>query len=147
MFTVPPSPDITEQPVAFYAYMNSYHASSLPSHVTLVFDTVQLNDGNGYNKHDGVFITPRTGVYAFHWSIKIAAHSWASVEIVVNGTPIGCAATESQRVGDWHTGSELVVTHVNAGDHVFLRTQENVVGYLMSNSRARTSFSGWLLYA
>lgn len=127
--------------------MNSYRASILPRHVTLVFDTVQINDGNGYNKHDGVFIAPRTGVYAFHWSIKIEAYSWASVEIVVNGTPFGCAATASQRVNDWHTGSELVVTHVNNGDHVFLRTQESVVGYLMSNNRARTSFSGWLLYA
>lgn len=127
--------------------MNLCHAASLPGHLTLVFDTVQLNDCNGYNKHDGVFIAPRTGVYAFHLSIKIDVHSWASVEIVLNGTPIGCAATESQRVSDWQTGSELVVTHVNTGDHVFLRTQENIVGYLMSNHRARTSFSGWLLYA
>lgn len=127
--------------------MNSYYAASLPLHMTLVFDTVQINDGNGYNNHDGVFIAPRTGVYAFHWSIKIDAHSWVSVEIVVNGTPIGCAATDSQRVGVWHTGSELVVTHANTGDHVFLRTQENVAGYLFSNNRARTSFSGWLLYA
>lgn len=127
--------------------MNSYFAASLPFHMTLVFDTVQINDRNGYNKHDGVFIAPRTGVYAFHWSIKIDSHSWASVEIVINRTPTGCAATDIQRVGDWQTGSELVVTHVNTGDHVFLRTQENVAGYLFSNNRARTSFSGWLLYA
>lgn len=76
--------------------MNLCHAASLPGHVTLVFDTVQLNDSNGYNKHDGVFLAPRTGVDTFHWSIKIDVHSWASVEIIVKGTLIGCATTESQ---------------------------------------------------
>lgn len=77
-------------------FMNLCHAASLPGHVTLVFDTVQLNDSNGYNTHDGVFITPRTGGDTFHWSIKIDVHSWASVEILVKVTLIGCATTESQ---------------------------------------------------
>lgn len=125
--------------------MESYHAHKLPSQTTLVFDTIHINDGNGYSNDDGIFTVPRTGVYAFHWSIKIDVHSWASVEIVVNGTPIGCAATDSESVNDWGTGSELVVTRVNTGDRVFLRMQENAVGYILSNSRARSSFSGWLL--
>lgn len=143
----PPTPDVTEQPVAFYAYMESYHTSSLPIHTTLIFDTVQLNDGHGYSKHDGVFIAPRTGVYVFHWTIQVDIHAWASIEIVVNGTPIGCAASDTLRLGDWGTGSGLVATRVNTGDHVFLRTQENASGVLLSNHRARTSFSGWLLYS
>eukprot|EP00105_Crassostrea_gigas_P000740 XP_011412662.1 PREDICTED: uncharacterized protein LOC105317650 [Crassostrea gigas] len=85
----PLAPDVAEQPVAFYAYMESYSTSSLPIHTTLIFDTVQLNDGHGYSKHDGVFIAPRAGVYVFHWTIQVDIHAWASIEIVVNGTPIG----------------------------------------------------------
>ncbi|XP_052693007.1 uncharacterized protein LOC128171278 [Crassostrea angulata] len=144
---VPPAPDVTEQPVAFYAYMDSYHTPGLPIHTTLIFDTVQLNDGHGYSKHDGVFIAPRTGVYVFHWTIQTEVHSWESIEIVVNGSPIGCAASDTLRINDYGTGSGLVATRVNTGDLVFLRTHESISGYLLSNHRLRSSFSGWLLYS
>ncbi|XP_061188349.1 uncharacterized protein LOC133196477 [Saccostrea echinata] len=135
------------QPVAFYAYMNSFSQPNIPAHVTLTFDTVIINEGNGYNKHDGVFIVPTNGIYAFHWSLKVDAHSWASVEIIVNGNAIGCASSDTLRIGDWGTGSELVVTHANVGDHVFVRTHEPVTGSIISNNRARSSFSGWLMHS
>ncbi|XP_062611999.1 complement C1q-like protein 4 [Saccostrea cucullata] len=141
---IPPTLVSASQPVAFYAYMNSFSQPSIPAHMTLTFDTVIINDGNGYSKHDGVFIVPVNGIYAFHWSLKIKQHSWASVEIIVNGRSIGCASTDS--AGSLGTGSELIVTHANAGDHVFLRTQEAVAGYIYSNNRARSSFSGWLMH-
>ncbi|XP_062612007.1 uncharacterized protein LOC134273815 [Saccostrea cucullata] len=143
---IPPTSFSASQPVAFYAYMNYFLQSNITAHVTLTFDTVIINEGNGYSKHDGVFIVPVTGIYAFHWSLKVKTFSWASVEIIVNGRSIGCASSDTLRIEDYGTGSELVVTHANAGDHVFLRTQEAVRGSFFSNNRARSSFSGWLLH-
>ncbi|XP_062617644.1 uncharacterized protein LOC134279297 [Saccostrea cucullata] len=143
---IPPTSVSTAQHVAFYAYMNSFSQPNIPAHVTLTFDTVIINEGNGYSKHDGVFIVPVTGTYAFHWSLKVTVRSWASVEIIVNGNAIGCASSETQRVDHWGTGSELVITHANFGDHVFVRTQEPVIGSIISNNRARSSFSGWLMH-
>lgn len=84
-----------------------------------VFDIVQINDGNGYNNYDGVFIVLRIGVYVFYWLIKIDVYFWVSVEIVVNGIFIGCVVIDFQRVGVWYIGSELVVMYVNIGDYVF----------------------------
>lgn len=74
-------------------------------------------------------------------------NSWACIELVVNGKPFGCTSSDTLIISNFGTGSGLVVTRVNTGDHVFLRTQETVVGYLLSSHRARTSFLGWLLYS
>ncbi|XP_062612000.1 uncharacterized protein LOC134273808 [Saccostrea cucullata] len=135
------------QSVAFYVYMNSFSQPNIPGHMTLTFDTVIINEGNGYTKHDGVFIVPIKGTYVFHWSFKVAVQSWASVEIIVNGNAIGCASSDTQRADHWGTGSELVITHVNVGDHVFVRTRERVIGSIISSDRARSSFSGWLMHS
>ncbi|XP_062612004.1 collagen alpha-2(VIII) chain-like [Saccostrea cucullata] len=144
---VHPTSVSTAETVAFYAYMNSFSQGNIPAHTTLTFDSVIINEGNGYNKHDGVFIVPVNGIYAFHWSLKVDSHSWASIEIIVNGNAIGCASSDTLRLGGWGTGSELVVTRANAGDHVFLRTHEPVTGSIISNNRARSSFSGWLIHS
>lgn len=133
--------------MAFYAYIehkrNQYR--SIPSQTTLVFETIKINDGNGYNNSDGILTAPRTGVYAFHWSVMVDYYSWTSVELVVNGTPIGCAAIETQGVHDFGTGSGLVITHVNKGDRVSLRMHEPMLGWIKSSDQGSTSFSGWLL--
>lgn len=146
ILTVPPGADFSDLPVAFYAYIDYQGAFlTLSSHTTLVFDSIKINDGNGYNISDGIFTARRTGVYAFHWSVTIYNDSWASVELVVNETPIGCVAAETQVVKKWGRGSGLVITNINNGDRVFLRMQENGLGSIRISDRGRTSFSGWLL--
>lgn len=143
---IPPGADFSDLPVAFYAYIDYQGAFlTLSSHTTLVFDSIKINDGNGYNNSDGIFTARRTGVYAFHWSVTIYYDSWASVELVVNETPIGCVAAETQVVKKWGRGSGLVITNINNGDRVFLRMQENGLGSIRISDRGRTSFSGWLL--
>lgn len=144
ILTVPPGADFSDLPVAFYAYIYYGAFLTLSSHTTLVFNTIKINDGNGYNSN-GIFTARRTGVYAFHWSVMIYYYSWASVELVVNETPIGCVAAETQAIRHLGTGSGLVITSVNNGDRVFLRMQENGLGFITSSFRGRTSFSGWLL--
>ena len=40
-------------------------------HHLIVYDLVLINKGDGYNKGDGIFIAPVTGVYAFHFSVCV----------------------------------------------------------------------------
>lgn len=122
---VPPTSD-TMGHVAFHAYLSTSTQSGLRQHHTLVFDSVRVNKGNGYNKGDGIFVVPQT------------------VEIVVNGEVIGSAFADGP--GAWDQGSGIVLVEVNTGDHVFLRMQENGQNVVNSNARGRTTFSGWKLF-
>lgn len=140
---VPPTSDTTDH-VAFHAYLSTSTQSGLRQHHTLVFDSVRVNKGNGYNKGDGIFVVPQTGVYVFTWSVTVQVNAWASVEIVVNGEVIGSAFADGN--GAWDQGSGIVLEEVNTGDHVFLRMQENGINAVNSNARGRTTFSGWKLF-
>ena len=130
--------------IAFYAYVSDHDQSSLPTHHTLVFDTVKLNRGQGYNENDGIFTVPVTGVYGFAWTVAVHDYSWASVEILVNGEVVGSAYAHAPTGMDFGTGFAIV--QANAGDHAFIRMQENGNGAISSNARGRTSFLGWFLF-
>lgn len=136
--------------VAFYGYLSRSSARNLSPHHTIVYDTVEINRGNGYNQGDGIFIAPVTGVYAFHFSVCVVPGPeapWASLEITLNGNIIGSIFEESPTSGyNYHCSSTLVISEVQTGDHVFIRTHENIRGPIYSEPRGRTSFSGWLLF-
>lgn len=140
---VPPTSDTTDH-VAFHAYLSTSTQSGLRQHHTLVFDSVRVNKGNGYNKGDGIFVVPQTGLYVFTWTVTVQVNAWASVEIVVNGEVIGSAFADGN--GAWDQGSGIILVEVNTGDHVFLRMQENGINAVNSNARGRTTFSGWKLF-
>lgn len=137
--------------VAFYGYLSRSSAHNLSPHHTIVYDTVVINKGNGYNIGDGIFIAPVTGVYAFHFSVCVVPYPeapWASLEITLNGNIIGSIFEETLAHGNngYHCSSTLVISDVQTGDHVFIRTHENTRGPIYSEPRGRTSFSGWLLF-
>ena len=143
-FSVPPTLEPTEQ-IAFYTYLSANSAASLRQHHILVFDTVKTNMGNGYHVGDGIFIVPSSGLYVFAWTVTVQPHGWASVEIVVNAEVLGSTFADGSYASCWDGSAGIIVVHVNAGDHVFIRMQENGDGPINSNARGRTSFSGWKL--
>jgi hypothetical protein len=116
----------------------------------MAYDVIKINRGNGYNGGDGIFIAPVTGVYAFHFSVCVTeGHEvpWASLELTVNGNGIGSTYEEGQAsAGGFHCSSNLVLSDVNAGDHVFIRTSRATRGSVISADYGRSSFSGWLMY-
>ena len=99
--------------------------------------------GDGYHVGDGIYTVPSSGLYVFAWTVAVLDHGWASVEIVVNAEVLGSAFADGYTSWDDSTG--IIIVHVNAGDHVFIRMQENGNGPINSNARGRTSFSGWKL--
>ena len=149
-FLVPPD-SYPVSAVAFYGYMSQSSSPNLPPHHPIVYDLVLTNKGNGYNNGDGIFIAPVTGVYVFHFSVCVVSGSespWASLELTRNGNAIGSTFEESKSsgYGGYHCSSTLVVSDVDVGDHIFIRTQESTRGPMYSGARGRTSFSGWLLF-
>ncbi|XP_062598321.1 uncharacterized protein LOC134259739 [Saccostrea cucullata] len=130
--------------IAFYSYL-SRSSGPITAHHTLVYDNIHINRENGYNKSDGIFIAPVSGVYVFHFSVCLAGSSYASFEILVNGEVIGAVNEESHAGMGYREGSNLVVTFANSGDHIFIRTQKSTMGYVFSNDICKTSFSGWFL--
>ena len=136
--------------VAFYGYMSKSSAPNLSPHHPIVYDLVLTNKGNGYNKGDGIFIAPTTGVYAFHISVCVINGPeipWACLEITRNGNALGSTFEEGTVSGSgYHCSSTLVISDVDVGDHIFIRTQRATRGPIFSGDIGRTSFSGWLLF-
>ena len=72
--------------VAFFAYLGSnLRITSLTKHKVIVFNVVDLNPGNGYNKDTGKFTFPSDGLYLFHVSIGVINRSHVVVELSLNG--------------------------------------------------------------
>lgn len=134
----------TANVIAFYAYISAI-TPSITDQRTMVYDVVKTNNGNGYNPSTGVFIAPETGVYVFTWTIREASNCYHSTQLMVNTAEIGIIHLHSVVDGDF-TGTGVVVTHVNAGDDVYVRTHESWNHcFIVSNGAGKSSFAGWKL--
>lgn len=142
--TTTPYPSPAAKIVAFYAYMSAT-IPSITGQSTLVFDVSKTDDGNGYHPSTGVFIAPETGVYVFTWTMREASNCRHSTQLMVNNAEIGIIHLHSVSGGDF-VGTGVVVTHVNAGDDVYVRTHASWNDcYILSDIGGRSSFAGWKL--
>ncbi|XP_071166144.1 uncharacterized protein [Mytilus edulis] len=134
------------QNVAFYAYLS--HDENAPSvHHPMVFDTVMTNIQGAYNRFDGMFNVPVSGVYVFTYSMRFGCHAVASMEIVKNADVMGVIHIDSDETCDHEQVSSTVVISASTGDVVFIRTHSTlqIQGGIVSNTHGRSSFAGWLL--
>jgi heme/copper-type cytochrome/quinol oxidase subunit 1 len=105
--TVAPVSDVT---VAFYAYFSNH--VNLPSgHHILKFDTVITNTGNAYHSHTGTVIAPRSGLYVFTWTMRMARPAYHSTELLLNRNIVGVTYFNSDDNGDG-SATGTVVVHV-----------------------------------
>lgn len=71
-------PQPSEYQVAFYAGLSrSIETRPTPKECPLIFDTVLLNLGSGYNSSTGHFTAPASGVYVF--VLVVSAQSYEKV--------------------------------------------------------------------
>lgn len=54
--------------VAFDALLK-YHIRNLATKTRIVFEIVDLNEGQGYNASTGIFTAPSGGIYVYDWTI------------------------------------------------------------------------------
>nr|XP_022293091.1 uncharacterized protein LOC111103840 isoform X3 [Crassostrea virginica] len=128
-----------KQKVAFTAGVTSY--SSAWNSGTLIFNSVILNVGNGYNPSTGVFTSPVTGTYVFYVTAVEYSKQYLMVDIVLN------SVSKVKLLGDseaaYQTGTNMVVLNLQKGDSVWVRHVSGK-GY-WSDSVPATTFTGFLI--
>ncbi|KAK3597952.1 hypothetical protein CHS0354_042299 [Potamilus streckersoni] len=126
--------------VAFSVRFSSSEVLLHPGH-PLVFDLVEINQGNGYENVSGFFTCPISGAYFFYTNVLTVGPTSNRVgtEIVLDG--VGKAKTLVSNPDIFDQGSAVVITHCGAGHKVWIRTTVGSITY----GAAYTSFSGFLI--
>ena len=127
--------------VAFFAYI-SKNLSKLGKHTILVYDVVNLNDGNGYNKATGTFTAPSSGLYVLHVSTGAYDKTQASIQLVLNGNVRNIGWADSANHDDRTFATTVTPLRLKKGDVVSTRIGRAGGRYIESTSSIRTSFSG-----
>ena len=140
--------DSMEGPVAFTAGINPLYVDNMDPKQTIIFETTITDIGGGYNNSTGIFIAPRPGVYAFscslldHYQNGLMLHA----EIVKdNASVLGRVFAHAEQDQYRDQGAQTVVTHLNAGDQVWVRIWDSK--NLSLGGQLYSTFTGFLLYA
>ena len=79
-----------------------------------------VNEGEHYDPYDGVFVSPRKGVYLFSWTVSGNVGSYIVTELVVEQNTISSAG--ELNAGDHPSGSMTALCKMEKGDHAWIRT-------------------------
>ncbi|KAK3083682.1 hypothetical protein FSP39_001434 [Pinctada imbricata] len=120
------------------------------SHV-FVFDHVECNYGGAYSNISGIFTAPKSGIFAFLWTIMAEGtndgtgqnYGEVDTELVVNSEVRRRAHADTEVLYDDGQATGFVIVHLNQGDLVFIRSQSVPQGNLQVNYRGGWTFSGW----
>ncbi|KAL3882724.1 hypothetical protein ACJMK2_029036 [Sinanodonta woodiana] len=127
--------------IAFYAIIASGNGlGPIHEREIVLFDTVLLNEGNGFNKQTGIFTCPLSGIYFFTGSVLTQHEHQVGVHLIVNGETKGNAYADG--ANSWDQGSISSIARCEAGQNVWISV------YLGSfiHGDYYTSFSGFLLW-
>ena len=127
------------QKVAFTAGVTS--GSSTWNSGTLIFNSVILNVGNGYNPNTGVFTSPVAGTYVFYVTAVEYRDQGISVDIVLNS--VSKVRTMGFSDANHQTGTNMVVLNLQNGDSVWVRHFYGKGFY--TQSVPMTTFTGFLI--
>ena len=138
-------------PVAFSAYLT--HLDQGPAIGKLreiVYDKIETNIGNGYDKFSGTFSAPSDGVYAFTWTVFTFGSSSNAgeieTELIINGQIHGTIHADTEVTNDDDSATGFVIKMLVKDDIVFIRSTDRFVPQgVLTNGHMRWTFSGWLI--
>nr|XP_022293094.1 uncharacterized protein LOC111103841 [Crassostrea virginica] len=128
-----------KQKVAFTAGVTS--DSTTWNSGTLIFNSVILNVGNGYNPSTGVFTSPVAGTYVFYVTAVESIKQDLRVDIVLNS--VSKVRTIGFHDAAFQTGTNMVVLNLKKGDSVWVRHYFGKGFY--TDSVPITTFTGFLV--
>ncbi|XP_045187600.2 uncharacterized protein LOC123545333 [Mercenaria mercenaria] len=143
-------PELTERAfnidptqIAFNTYLST-DAGRIGKKLTVPFDRVSLNEGNGFDIRSHTFICPVHGIYVFQSALKVNS-SQMETDIVKNDFSVGRIYARVL-AGNSHfdQGYNSVIVDCNRSDRVWVR-----VGSLSGtfiDYHNTTTFSGFLLW-
>ncbi|XP_061198307.1 multimerin-1-like [Saccostrea echinata] len=128
-----------EQMVAFDVRLKN-HKRNLATKTKVVFETVDLNEGQGYNASTGIFTAPYGGLYVFDWTTLAWEGQVAYTSLVVNGSYKSW--NHCQDVSKtWLPCSKMTIARLNRRDKVWI----GVFSGPANMYKQYTSFSGYKL--
>ncbi|XP_052686924.1 heavy metal-binding protein HIP-like [Crassostrea angulata] len=104
--------------IAFHARLST-NLRNLKDKDVVVFGTVTLNTGKGYNPTTGKFTAPSRGHYSFTWTIATNAGYYFCTQLVINGKPVSYNHVNGKTGGNnYETGSSTVILKMEKNDVV-----------------------------
>ncbi|XP_056014447.1 complement C1q tumor necrosis factor-related protein 3-like [Ostrea edulis] len=117
--------------VAFQALLQK-HISNLGKSQPVIFDTLKLNEGSGYDVKTGKFTAPEDGVYSFSWNVLVNSGKEFHTEIVKNGDVVAKNYADGTIVkSGYHlTSSSTVNIKMKKREQVWIRAHHNHRRYM-----------------
>ena len=107
--------------------------------VNITYDTIDANEGNGFDKDSGVFVAPTSGYYVLHMTMASNTEEKGAIVRMRHKGEIIVSAFQF----NFGVGSNQVIRQLEAGDKVWTELEAKYTAY-SSGSRYMT-FSGFLL--
>jgi len=131
-----------EGPVAFTA-IKVQNQANIGLNQKILFDRVDLNEGNGFHANQGVFIAPASGIYIVSFTIASnPSNNYLHADLMLNGRRIVTAHGAPGTTYD--QGSHTVFLNLRAGEEVWVQNDD--FGHEYVHGDMYSSFSGCLLH-
>ncbi|XP_061196329.1 multimerin-1-like [Saccostrea echinata] len=128
------------EPMVAFDVILKNSKSNLATKTKIVFETVDLNEGQGYNASSGIFTAPYGGLYVFDW----VASGWKGLPftaLVVNGSSKSWNYVRDDKFNAWIRYRKTTVVRLNYGDKVWIEVSQGPAGL----NKKYTSFYGYKL--
>ena len=132
---------ISETKVVAFDVRLTKQVKNLAKNERVVFGTVDLNEGKGYNPSTGIFIAPSAGTYVFDWTTMTYQRAYSHTSLVVNGDFKSWNHCNDGLTKTYVTCSKMAVVKLKQGDKVWIGVFLGPAGLY----EQYTSFSGYKL--
>lgn len=126
--------------VAFDVRLKS-HKRNLATKAKVIFETVDLNEGLGYDASSGIFTAPSGGLYVFDWTVMTWEKQYAHTSLVVNDQEKSWNYCRSQAADLWLRCSKMTIVRLRQGDKAWI----GIFSGQANMQYTYTSFSGFKL--
>lgn len=126
--------------VAFDVRLKSLKRN-LATKAKVIFETVDLNEGLGYDASSGIFTAPSGGLYVFDWTVMTYEKKYAYTSLVVNDQEKSWNYCRSQTADLWLRCSKMTIVRLRQGDKAWI----GIFSGQADMHNTYTSFSGFKL--
>nr|XP_022304471.1 complement C1q tumor necrosis factor-related protein 2-like [Crassostrea virginica] len=113
--------------------------NNLASNVRVVFGTVDLKEGIGYDPSTGIFTAPSAGLYVFDWTTLTHLGKYVYTSLVVNDSFKSWNLCRGKSLNTHLSCSKMTIVKLKQGDKVWIGVFSGP-----ANINAKfTSFSGY----
>ncbi|XP_066502967.1 cerebellin 18 [Hoplias malabaricus] len=116
--------------------------------VSIPYQNISINQGNGYNPALGAFTAPRAGLYSFSYSVYSNMGPEGQrinhrIQLMKDGQVIA-SSWEDNREDSEDSATQTVLLQLRQGNQVYV---ELMLGkYICGDTKGYNSFSGFLVY-